>query len=283
VTCRIVPRVGLALILFLFGAIGYSLCRELNAEQRKSTPGLKSDLKGKSIFELRCAVCHGLDGLGGEHAPDVVGSGARTLSDQALLNVIHHGIPQGGMPAFADLGKEDSQALIAYLRFLQGKSAVGSTPGDPILGQDLFFGKAGCSSCHAIRGRGELTAGDLTGYGQDHQAGEIRDAILNRAGRRKDAATAVAQDGRKFSGAIRNEDNASIQLQDDKDGRFYLLMKSSLVSIQRRAGTAMHVDYEKQLSATELGDLVSYLAHEAGSPDQPSPPSGKDALPDDKN
>lgn len=281
--CRIVPQV--ALVLILFATSGNSLCQNSNGEKRESTPSIDPDLKGKGIFESRCAICHGLDGRGGEHAPDIARRPAATvLSDQALLNVIHKGIPQGGMPPFGDMGKEDSQALVAYLRFLQGKSAVGSTSGDPARGHDLFFGKAGCSACHAIRGQGQPTAGDLTGYGQGHQAGDIRDAILNHGGRHEEIATAVAQDGRKFSGTIRNEDNISIQLQDDdnKDGRFYLLMKSSLVSIQRRTAIATHVDYEKQLSRTEFKDLVSYLAHEVDSPDRSSPPR-KDSTPDDKN
>jgi cytochrome c oxidase cbb3-type subunit III len=284
VSCRIVPRVGIVLVLF--GAIANSPCQDSNSEKKDSTPSLKSNLKGKSIFVSRCSICHGLDGRGGEHAPDIARQPAATVpSDQALLNVIHNGIPQGGMPPFGDMGKEDSQALVAYLRVLQGKSDVGSTPGDPARGHDLFFGKAGCSGCHAIRGQGQPTAGDLTGYGQGHRAGDIRDAILNHGGRHEEIATAVAHDGRKFSGTIRNEDNISIQLQDDddRDGRFYLLMKSSLVSIQRRTGTATHVDYEKQLSKTEFNNLVSYLAREAGSPDKPLPPPEKDSTPDDKN
>ena len=53
---------------------------------------------------------------------------------------------------------------------------------------------------------------------------------------------------------IRNEDNASLQLQD-ADGRFYLLMKSSLVSVQRKTGDPMPVDYGQRLSGSELDDL----------------------------
>ena len=85
------------------------------------------------------------------------------------------------------------------------------------------------------RGPRQSIAEDLTGFARDHQAGEIREAILRPAGAQQETATAVARDGRKFSGMIRNEDNASLQLQD-ADGRFYLLMKSSLVSVQRQTG-----------------------------------------------
>jgi cytochrome c oxidase cbb3-type subunit III len=260
-----------------FTAIGNGLGQKPNREE--SSPGSNPDLKGKGIFELRCATCHGLDGLGAEQAPDIVRQPAvRAVSDQALLNLIHDGIPQSGMPGFRDMGKEEGQALVAYLRFLQGKSAGNSVPGNPVHGRDLFFGKAGCSACHQIGGRGQFAAGDLAEFAHDHQANEIRDAILRPSGGQQADATVVARDGRRFSGMIRNEDNASLQLQDG-DGRFYLLMKSSLVSIQRKTGTPMPVDYEQRLSATELDDLLGYMLHEAGALELSSSPSGKDEEP----
>ena len=76
----------------------------------------------------------------------------------------------------------------------------------------------------------------------------------------------MARDGRRFSGTIRNEDNASLQLQD-ADGRFYLLMKSSLASVQRKIGEPMPVDYGQRLNTTELDDLVSYILRETRAPD----------------
>jgi hypothetical protein len=229
---------------------------------------------------MKCATCHGLDGLGGEHAPDIVRRAAvRTLSDQALLDLIHEGITEAGMPSFSNLGQENDQALVAYMRFLQGKSAVGPTRGDPVRGQDLFFGKARCSACHR---RGALVAEDLTGFARDHSAGEIRDAIVRPKGDPPEGATAIARDGRTFSGMIRNEDNASLQLQDG-DGRLYLLMKSSLVSVQRKAGDPMPLDYGQRLSITEFDDLVSYILREARSPTVPSSLSGKDEEPHVQN
>jgi cytochrome c oxidase cbb3-type subunit 3 len=260
-TWRIVLNFGLVLILI--GAAGNVLCQNPNSEGTSS--GLKPDLGGKNIFESKCATCHGLDGLGGEHAPDVVRrSAAKTPSDQELLTLIHDGIQEEGMPGFPSMGKEDGQALIAYIRFLQGKSAGDSVEGDPARGKDLFFGKAGCSSCHQIGGRGQFVAGDLAGFVRDHPGDEIRDAILKPGGEQREIATATGQDGRKFSGTIRNEDNASLQLQDE-NGQFYLLMKSNLVSVQRKSGDPMPADYAHRLSNAELNDLVSYILCEAHS------------------
>jgi putative heme-binding domain-containing protein len=260
-----------ALALISFGATCNVLCQNPSSEE--SASGLKPDTRGKSVFEAKCATCHGLDGLGGEHAPDIVRrSGVKALSDEALLEVIHDGIPEEGMPAFPNLREEDAQALVAYLRFLQGRSAGNSAPGDPARGHDLFSGKGGCSACHQIGGRGQFTAGDLAGFARDHPGDEIRDAILRPAGAPHESATSVARDGRKFTGMIRNEDNASLQLQDE-DGKFYLLMKSSLVSVQRKIGDAMPVDYGQRLSSTELDDLVSYILREARHPDPSSSPA----------
>ena len=137
----------------------------------------------------------------------------------------------------------------------------------------IAFGKAGCSTCHQIAGHGKFIAEDLTDFATDHQASQIRGAILRPTGEAQDSATAVARNGRKFSGMIRNEDNASLQLQDG-EGRLYLLMKSSLVSVQRKPGDPMPADYGQRLNATEIDDLVSYILGDGRAPASPS--SGED-------
>lgn len=179
-TWRSVLKCGLVLIYF--GAAGNVFCRNPDSKEKAASP--KLDLRGKRTFEAKCATCHGLDGLGGEHAPDIIRPrDAKALSDEALLNVIHEGILEAGMPAFPSIAGEDGQALVAYLRFLQGRSVEKSVPGDPERGHDLFFGKGGCSACHQIGRRGQFAAGDLAGFArdhfaQDHAEDEIRGAIL---------------------------------------------------------------------------------------------------------
>lgn len=270
----VVTKIGLALIFSVamgFGAIGTALCQDAN--RVGSTPSSQGELRGKNVFESRCATCHGLDGRGGEHAPDIIRQTAvRRLPEPALLNLIHDGIPQAGMPAFPDMSTEDGQALVGYLRFLQGKSGGNSGAGDPVRGRDIFFGKGGCAACH---GQGESISEKLTDFSRDHEAGEIREAILTPTGGRTEAATAIARDGRKFTGTIRNEDNTSLQLQDE-DGRFYLLMKSSLASVQKKSGELMPADYGQQLNATELNDLVAYILREARTSDSPSVPADQE-------
>jgi cytochrome c oxidase cbb3-type subunit 3 len=275
ITKAAVTKIGLALIfscaigfsVIAFAAIGTALGQNSNEQ---STPSPQPELRGRRVFEAKCATCHGLDGLGGEHAPDIVRRLAmRTISDEALLDLIHEGITEAGMPGFPNLGSENDRALIGYVRFLQGTSAKESAPSDPVRGRDLFFGKASCSACHS---RGQIIAEDIAGFARDHETSEIRDAIVRPTGGPPETAIAAARDGRQFSGMIRNEDNTSLQLQDG-DGRFYLLMKSSLASVQRKTGEPMPGDYGHRLSNSEIDDLVAYILREAHAPHVSSSPS----------
>ena len=55
---------------------------------------------GKSRYQARCAGCHGEDGTGGGHGPNIVDlSRPRATTVEALSGVILQGIPDAGMPA----------------------------------------------------------------------------------------------------------------------------------------------------------------------------------------
>src|SRR5580698_11515310 len=113
--------------------------RSTNAGQRLDT----SNVEGKQAFESRCAGCHGLDGRGGERAPDIA-SNAKTQqrSDSELYRIVEQGLPGTGMPAFASLGS-NIKNVVAYLRELQGMKESARLPGDAKRGRELFYGKGG--------------------------------------------------------------------------------------------------------------------------------------------
>lgn len=72
---------------------------------------------GKSVFETRCAVCHGGDGNGGEFAPGIV-TRIVNLTDADVSTVIVDGLPNRGMPP-VKLNDKDLASLVTYLRTLQ--------------------------------------------------------------------------------------------------------------------------------------------------------------------
>lgn len=71
---------------------------------------------GKSLFEARCAECHGGDGNGGEFAAGIVARIA-TRTDADVANVIASGLPTRGMPSFR-FSSEESANLVTWLRTL---------------------------------------------------------------------------------------------------------------------------------------------------------------------
>ena len=128
----------------------------------KSPATQVANSKGKNLFESSCAVCHGLDGGGGEHAPDIGrASAAKSKSDSELARIFRDGIPSKGMPAFRSLGDPKLRSILSYLRLLQAKNK-GSRLTPEILsdGKQLFFGKGQCADCHAMHGEGHFLSTD---------------------------------------------------------------------------------------------------------------------------
>jgi len=217
---------------------------------------------GEELFRSRCAGCHGLDGRGGEHGPDIATTAnIQRLSDAAIANIIRKGKPGAGMPAFGS-AFEDRQIndIVAHLRFRQGIQKTAIVSGDPRKGRTLFFGKGQCSECHMIDGQGGFIASDLSAYGQRHSADQIREAIVNPGQTGEAHATVVvtARDGGIYRGLVRNEDNFSLQLQT-LDGVFHFFDKSTLTSIEREPHSLMPRTYGTILSSAELDNVVSFL------------------------
>jgi cytochrome c oxidase cbb3-type subunit 3 len=218
---------------------------------------------GHQTFDATCASCHGLDGRGGERAPDIATRPEITrLSDPDLLKVLRAGIPEKGMPAFAGLGSAKLAALVSYVRTLQGMdTATSIAGGNAAQGKELYWGKAGCSGCHMMNGAGGFLGRDLSNYGESHSWSEIRAVIVEpqkTTGPRGRTAEVTAKDGAVYSGVVRNEDNFSLQLQS-ADGAFHLFSKSELAGFSYRQEPLMPSDYGTKLSAAELDALAAYL------------------------
>jgi cytochrome c oxidase cbb3-type subunit 3 len=218
---------------------------------------------GQMLYQSHCAGCHGLDGRGGEHAPNIATvQKLQQLPEADLLRIIRDGVPAAGMPAFGSrLDKEQLFAVARYLRHLEGEGRTASLPGHPERGHSLFFNKAGCSECHMAGGQGGFIAGDLSSYSAGHSIEQIRDAILNPNNNldpHHSWATVVTKIGQQYTGVIRNEDNFSIQLEG-RDGAFHLLDKSALANIKREERSFMPANYGSKLSPADVNDLISYL------------------------
>jgi cytochrome c oxidase cbb3-type subunit III len=229
----------------------------------KRPPASASVSGGQQTFDSTCAACHGLDGKGGERAPDIATRLEVThLSDQELMKILRAGIPEKGMPPFAALGSPKLSALLRYIRSLQGRGTEASVAGNTERGKELYWGKAGCSDCHMVNGAGGFLGRDLSKYGENHSLTEIHAAIVKpekTTGTRGHVAEVITKDGKSYTGLVRNEDNFSLQLLS-LDGTFHFFSKSDLAAINFRQESLMPADYGSKLSAAELDALAAYLA-----------------------
>ena len=224
--------------------------------------------RGKQTFASTCATCHGLDGRGAERAPNIAENPkVQRLSDAQIAHIIENGVPGTGMPAFHSLEAADVKAVVTYLRTLQGTRQTVKLPGDPVRGETIFFGKAECSGCHMIAGKGGFIASDLSRYARTHDAEQIRKVITTPAqggDRQARLVTATIRGGEKVVGRIRNEDNFSLQLQT-LDGTFHFVAKSDLEALEYNSQPLTPSDYGSTLNASELNDVVSHLMKVAGA------------------
>jgi cytochrome c oxidase cbb3-type subunit 2 len=67
---------------------------------------------GEALYAGHCAACHGAQREG------VIGPDLTTLAmdDAELYEILHNGIPEGGMPSFANLGSTKVWQLVNYLQ-----------------------------------------------------------------------------------------------------------------------------------------------------------------------
>jgi len=245
----------------------------LVADMSRAQPSVSSADQveaGRARFNIRCAGCHGQDGLGGERAPAIAnGSRLGLDNDNALRNLVQHGIADKGMPAF-DVSADELNQLAAFaLSRMQplGKTALS---GDAKAGAALFFGKAGCSQCHMIWGRGSVNGPDLTEAARKLTLAQVETALLKPAvgSGGFQVATIRTAKGEVIRGFIRNEGSADLEIQSF-DGRLRSLSKNQLERIEREPRSIMPAWTG---SREDMRDLVKFLQ---SAPDQQLPAEPK--------
>ncbi len=83
--------------------------RKLSDQNQKTTNPATA---GKKLYQLNCALCHGLDRKGQETFPSLINVGDR-VSKEKMHEQMQKG--QGTMPAFPQLNTDEREAIIAYL------------------------------------------------------------------------------------------------------------------------------------------------------------------------
>lgn len=256
----------------LAGAFLVTLLFALGRSPATAQSSQKAVPKASSLFAQNCATCHGSDGRGGEHAPNIATrQDVISMPDARLRAIISDGIPSAGMPSFSALGEKQVDSVLAYLRVLQGMTVGGKAqlPGNPKAGEALFYTAGSCARCHAVQGRGGFVGSDLSAFARGRTVAYVENAIVHppdRAGDKSHAVTVETDRGLKLTGLVRAQDNFTIVLQTE-DGAFHSLSLDTIRS-QTVSSHSYMPDYQS-LSKAQLDNLASFLLQAAASPATP--------------
>ena len=158
------------------------------------------------------------------------------------------------MPAWTGkLADDDILKIGAYLHSLRGTAIDNPLPGNVAHGEEVFWGKGQCGSCHMLNGKGALKGPDLANI-----AAEPQDPIPDRRCADQAACTRLSamaaricarcrrwtpmtrsmsrsSNGKAMDGVLLNQDSYSVQMMGD-DNQLHLLDRAkSSVSEQARA------------------------------------------------
>ena len=214
---------------------------------------------GRARFNVRCAACHGQDGMGGERAP-AIGKGQQQGldDDKTLRNLVRNGVPDRGMPAFGSLPAGEFEQLVAFSRSRILPLSRTTVSGSAQRGAALFFANGSCADCHMVWGRGNFNAPDLTEAASKLTLAQIETAMRKpavRPGSGWQLANIRTRDGQFLRGFIRNESAADLQLHG-LDNNLHLLSKRDVVSIERDTKPAMPAFTG---SPAAMSDLLAFL------------------------
>jgi PQQ-dependent dehydrogenase (methanol/ethanol family) len=239
--------------------------------------GQAADTAGAKSFAARCAGCHGADAHGTDRGPGLARSRRlRSRSVEQLRALIRKGVPASGMPAF-DLPADELDALAGLVHSLNAPAAEGPASGDAGVGEQFFFGKGQCATCHMVGGRGSATGPDLSDAGARLTVEEMRESLLKpgtRAAAGYELVTIQLRDGRSLRGFVRSQSNFDLHLQD-LQGSIHSIARDRVERVERNGGSPMPPFHS---SPDELNNLIAYLARLSGiKPGTPAIPQTRQA------
>ena len=244
--------------------------------------------EGDALYAERCTGCHGPNGTDGEIGPALV-SGERAdfgTSDGQVFLTIKNGIP--GTPMGPQkLSDDEIWKIASYIHALRGTALDNPTPGDAAHGEQVFWGKGQCGTCHMLGGKGGLTAPDLNNVAGTRKTSTIIDALTKEQHHEYGSGGAhlkslppmdsylpvhvTTADGKVIDGVLLNEDGYSLQMMGN-DQHLHSFDRSKVRKVDVDAKSLMPTDYDKRLSADEFKDLLAFLTRHGT---RPAPASGR--------
>jgi cytochrome c oxidase cbb3-type subunit III len=243
--------------------------------------------RGKAVYGVNCAACHGADLRGGDQGGPSMLRSLAALSDQhgEVISPIIHGARQDkGMPAF-NLSDADSTAVAEYIHSvlaLVGSQARPPGTNDPSSDLNILTGNASagqtyfnakCSGCHAV-------SGDLKGIASRYEdartlqntwvaggGGGGRGGFPGMGAPGKPVSVTVTfANGQKLEGTLVRKDDFIVTLMLPDGNRRTISLDAGNVPKGGAPKVELHdpLEAHRQLALTlddkDMHDVTAYLA-----------------------
>ncbi len=130
--------------------------------------------------------------------------------------------------------------------------------GDAVAGKQVF--KNHCAKCHMHGGEGEKIGPDLTGmnvHPKEHLLTDILDPSRSVEGNYR-SYTLTTKQGRVLAGLLASETRTAVQLYD-AEGKKHTVLREDIDELTASNKSLMPDGFEKQLSGTDLVNLLEFL------------------------
>jgi len=223
--------------------------------------------RGKQVFSVNCAFCHGSDGRGGEGGPNLLRSPI-VLNDkkgEIIAAVVLNGRVEKGMPKF-NLPMDNIADVAAYIHSIKVGAASNFTPrmvlvGNAAAGKAYFNGQGGCTSCHSVKK-------DLAGIGaMDPKT--LQDLIFTGGGSGMlgipsptappRTVTVTFPTGETVNGRLVNVDDFIVVLTDAEGNRRSIRREGEAPKVEIVNPLQAHLDRVRIWEDRDLRNVTAYL------------------------
>ena len=230
------------------------------------TPDSAAVTRGKAIYDVNCALCHGEDARGGDQGPNLI-RGEVVLNDkngETIGQVLATGRLAQGMPKFEFTVAQTSD-IAAFLHSFRvaGYDASRKRPDSIVVGDakaGATYFQARCGSCHSA-------AGDLKGIG-----GRISDGrtlqqrwLMPTGGGRGGAqgpattVTVTLASGQKVEGRLGRIDDFLVTLTDADGTSRSFRRDGDNPKVEVHDPLQTHKDLLRTYSDKDIHDVTAYL------------------------
>ena len=221
--------------------------------------------RGKGLYTVNCALCHGSDARGGEGGGPNLLRSQTVLTDkngENILPLVQNGLP-GGMPKL-NLTTAQVSDIAAYIHSFPVSSRESTAQAPNILVGDATAGKAffmtKCSSCHSDGLQG--IASRITDPKTLQQTWIMPGAGMfgrRQSPKTEPTVTVTLPSGQKVQGKLERIDDFVLTLTDADGNQRTFSPNGDQPRVQVHDPLQGHLDLLPTYSDKEIHDLTAYL------------------------